>query len=203
MGKMRKRATGAGRPPGQLGTKSRTFSLRVPPDMWKALSEAAKKSGSRSTSEEIVARLRWSLGRDRSDRPRHIRALAEVVARIALGLEQKTGRLWIEDRYTAEQLSKGVSLFSYTYSRGERVIPPAVTAAAQAMPLEMPDMYADQLGETEAGGIISLLKSTPAPPQQEWPITPLGYRIYYPESWWAPWQLEQDLIPKQKSGRTK
>jgi hypothetical protein len=207
MKRIRKRAPGAGRPPGEQGTKSSTFSLRVPPDMWIALSEAAKRNKRRSTSEEIVQRLRGTLIRDRSDadRPRHIRALSETIARTALGVEQKTERAWIENRYTAEQLLKAITLFIHTYSHGDNEIPPAVTAAVEALPAEIRDTYdyAARLGESVASGIISLMKSTPAPPKQEWPVTSLGYQIYYPESWWGPWQLEQDLKPTPKSRRKK
>jgi hypothetical protein len=114
-----------------------------------------------------------------------------VVARIALGLEQRTGRPWIEDRYTQEQLSKGIDLFLYTYSHGEVVIPPAVTTEAARDPTDT--FFVERLGESVAGGIIALIKSTPEPPQKE-----LGPGVYYPESWWGPWQLEQDLKPRRR-----
>jgi hypothetical protein len=194
MKQARKRAPGAGRPPGELGAKRATLSLRLPPNMRVELTEAAKKNKRRSLSEEIMLRLRLSLDRDHgeADRPRHIRALAEVIARIALGVERATGCAWISDRYTAEQLAKGIDLFIYTYSRGDVVAPPAVVAAAEDRPPAARVTYVAQLGENEASGIISLLKATPEPPK--WEPRPT---LQYPSSWWGPWQLEQDLKPRR------
>jgi hypothetical protein len=193
----RKRAPGAGRPPGELGLKSATLSLRLPKDMRVALAAAATRNKRRSVSEEIVFRLRATLVRDRAeaDRPPHIRATSEAVARIALGLEQRTERLWVEDRYTQEQLSKGVDLLLYTYSRGEAVVPPAVIAEAEArvrVPVEAREHYVAGLGETVAGGVISMLKATPEPLEKSWPD------LHYPESWWPLWQIEQDLTSKPR-----
>jgi hypothetical protein len=188
-----KRARGGGRKPGELGLKSATLSLRLPKDMRVALVAAAKRNKRRSVSEEIVLRLRSTLVRDRSelDRPGHIRALSEVVARIALGLERKTERLWIEDRYTQEQLSKGVDLLLYTYSGGEVVIPPAVAAGAARDPTDR--YFEARLGESVAGGVIASLKAAPKPPEKD-----IGPGIYYPESWWPLWELEQDLTKKPR-----
>jgi len=188
MAEKRRRAPGGGRKPGELGLKSDTLSLRLPKDMRVALAAAATRNKRRSVSEEIVLRLRSTLVRDRveDDRPRHIRALLEVVARIALGLEIRTGRPWVDDRYTQEQLSKGIDLFLYTYSRGEAVVPPAVRAEAARNPED--SFFIERLGVLVAGGIISLLKLPPKPPEYD-----LGPGIYYPESWWQFWELEQDL----------
>jgi hypothetical protein len=189
----RKRAPGGGRRPGELGLKSATLSLRLPKDMRVALVAAATRNKRRSVSEEIVYRLRSTLVRDKADRPPHIRALSETVARIALGLERRTERLWIEDRYTAEQLSKGIDLLLYTYSRGEVVVPPAVTAEAEArVPADAREHYVAQLGETVAGGVISSLKATPKPLEGSWPD------LHYPENWWPLWQIEQDLTLKPR-----
>jgi len=186
----KKRAPGGGRKPGELGLKSATLSLRLPPDMRVALAAAATRNKRRSVSEEIVGRLRSTLNRDRgeADRPRHIRALSEVVVDFALGLEARTGLLWNNDRYTQEQLSKGIDLFLYTYSRGKAVIPPAVRAEAARNPEDT--FFIERLGEMVAGGIISLQKSAPKPPESEKALKP-GEE--YPEIWWRLWQREQDL----------
>jgi hypothetical protein len=119
-----------------------------------------------------------------------------MVALIALGLERRTECPWNESRYTAEQLAKGVSLVLYTYSpHGEVVVPPAVTSEAAKDP---DTWFVDRLGELEAGGIVAWIKSRPAPPEKEFPPD-LGY---YPESWWGPWQIEQDLSPpKPRRGK--
>jgi hypothetical protein len=131
MKQARKRAPGAGRPPGELGAKHATMTFRLPPGMRVALKAAADKK-ERTLSEEIVIRLRASLTRDRKEDswPLHIRGLSKVVAQIAFALEQRTKRPWVEDRYTQEQLSKAVDLFLHTYSRGEAAVPPAVAAEA-------------------------------------------------------------------------
>jgi hypothetical protein len=158
-----------------------------------ALVAAAKKNKRRSLSEEIMFRLRSTLGRDQNDvdRPRHIKALSEVVARIALDLERTTDCPWIENRYTSDQLSKGIELFIYHYSRGGITVPPAVAAAAESWPPEKRDTYPAELGETVAGGVISLLHGIPEPPK-------LQPGAYYPESWRAYWQLAQDLKPRRQ-----
>ena len=188
----RKRAPGAGRPPNALGAKRATLSLRLPPHIREALVAAWKRNKRRSVSEEIMVRLNYTFAHDRSeaDRPPHIRALSEAVARIALGLERRTERSWIEDRYTAEQLSKGIALLIRTYSRGDVAVPPAVAAEAARDPADT--FFVERLGETEAGGVISLLKSTPRPLERQRP------GLYYPESWWPLWQTEQDLTAKPR-----
>jgi hypothetical protein len=181
MKRARKRAPGAGRPPGELGAKRATLSLRLPPHIRAALVAAQKKNRRRSLSEEILNRLSFTLLRDRDEhnRPGHIKALSEEVARIALGLEESTKRPWNEDRYTQQQLSKSIDRFLCTYSYGELVVPPAIKAEE-----------ADRLGETIADGMIAVLKTTPEPPKE------LG--LQYPSSWWAPWQIEQHLKPKER-----
>jgi hypothetical protein len=200
MKQSRKRAPGAGRPPGELGAKRATLSLRLPTRIQAELVAAKEKNKRRSLSEEIMIRLDSTLARDRGeDRPRHIRALSEVVARLALALEGRTKRSWVEDRYTQQQLSKAIDLFLYTYSRGEAVVPPTISAAASRDPADT--FFADRLGESIAGGIISLLQMPPKPPETEEEIRLMkqGNRpIYYPESWWGPWQLEQDLKPRKR-----
>jgi hypothetical protein len=183
----RKRAPGAGRPPGELGLKGATLSLRLPQDLRDRLVAAAKRNKRRSVSEEIVLRLRATLDRDWSegDRPLHIQALSKAVARIAVGLEARTKRPWNDDRYTQEQLSKGIDLFLYTYSRGEADVPPAVAAEAARDPEDT--YFAARLGEMVAGGIISSLKFAPKPLEREWSD------IKYPDSWRSLWEIEQDL----------
>jgi hypothetical protein len=177
--------------------RSANLALRLPPSMRANLIAAANRNKRRSVSEEIVRRLQSTLVRDRNeaDRPRHIQALSEVVARIALGLEARTGLPWNDDRYTQEQLSKGMDFFLYTYSRGESVVPLAVTAEAARVPAEARGHYVAQLGESVAGGIISLLKLPPKPPDIETLRLMEQGRppMYYPESWWTLWELEQSL----------
>jgi len=195
MAQKRQRALGGGRKPGELGLRSANLALRLPPSMRANLIAAANRNKRRSVSEEIVRRLQSTLVRDRdeADRPRHIQALSEVVARIALGLEARTGLPWNDDRYTQEQLSKGIDFLLYTYSRGKAVVPPAVRAEAARNPEDT--FFTERLGEMVAGGIISLLKLPPKPPDIETLRLMEQGRppMYYPESWWTLWELEQSL----------
>jgi hypothetical protein len=191
MKRPRKRAPGAGRPPGELGAKRATLSLRLPPHIRVRLVAAAKENRRRSLSEEILIRLNFTFLNDRDEvnRPRHIRALSEEVARIALGVEEETKRPWNEDRYTQQQLSKGIDRFLYKYSRGEAVIPPSVSAEAARNPEDT--FFVDGLGIRIADGIITSQKTTPEPPKE------VG-GLQYPSSYWGPWQIEQDLKPKER-----
>jgi hypothetical protein len=195
MRRERKRAPGAGRPPGEVGVKSATLSLRLPPDMRTALVAASERNKRPSLSEEIVLRLRSTLGRDRNaDRPRHIKALAEMIVLAALGIERVTGRPFNEDRYTALELAKAIDLLLRQYSpKTEAVVPPAVVAAAKAMPAQMSGAYPTQIGVIEAGAVISQLESTPNPPVRKLPPG-----IYYPESLWGAWQVRENLKPRRR-----
>ena len=188
MAQIRRRASGGGRKPGELGLKSANLSLRLPPYMRVALAAAATKNKRRSVSEEIVLRLRSTLLRDRgeADQPRHIQDLLTVVAWIALGLEAWTKLPWNEDRWTQEQLSKGVDLFLHTYSQGKAVVPPAVRAEAARNPED--SFFTERLGESVAGGIISSLRLPQKPPE-----TDLGPDMHYPESWRQRWEIDQRL----------
>ena len=195
MAQKRRRAPGGGRKPGELGLRSANLALRLPPSMRVALIAAANRNMRRSVSEEIVRRLQSTLIRDRgeADRPRHIQALLEVVARIALGVEAWTELPWNDDRYTQEQLSKGIDSLLYTYSRGKAVVPPAVRAEATRNPEDT--FFTERLGEMVAHGIISYLKLPPKPPEtEERRLMEQGSPpMYYPEHWWTLWELEQSL----------
>jgi hypothetical protein len=196
MAKKKRRRPGGGRKPGELGLKSATLSLWLPPDMRAALAAAATRNKRRSVSEEIVLRLRSTLVRDRgeTDQPRHIRDMLDVVAWIALGLENRTELPWNEDRYTQEQLSKGIDSFLYTYSRGKAVVPPAVRAEAARNPEDT--FFIERLGELVAGGIISWLRLPRKPPEMEEEIRLMKQGnppIYYPPDWRHRWEIDQNL----------
>jgi len=193
------RARKRGRPPGEFGVKSTTLSLRVPPYIRTALMTAAA-TNKRSLNGEIMLRLRSTLSRDRgADRPRHIRALSEMIALTAEGIERATRRQFNEDRYTAEQLAKGVELLLWKYSpqakaapQTKAVVSPPVIAAAKTMG----HSYPDHLGVIEAGAVIALLEGRLGPPEAEekghWP--PKGY----PESMWGFWRVRDDLKPRKR-----
>jgi hypothetical protein len=120
--------------------------------------------------------------------------LSKVVGDIAFALEQRTKLPWVGDRYTQQQLSKGVDLFLYTYSRGETVVPPAVEAEAARYPDDA--FFVNHLGEMVAGGIIARLKLPPEPPEAD-----MGEGMHYPEEWLGRWHLEQNLQPQQPRRR--
>jgi hypothetical protein len=205
MAQERRRRPGGGRKPGELGLRSANLALRLPPWLRAKVVAAANRNKRRSVSEEIVLRLNSTFLRDREevDRPRHVSALSEVVARIAMRLEAWTQRPWNEDRYTQEKLSKGIDLFLYTYSRGEAVVPPAVRAAAVRNPEDT--FFAERLGEMVATGIISSLKLPRRPPEmEERRLMEQGRPpMYYPERWQQDWEIEQDLRGFTKPVRRK
>src|SRR4029077_10261572 len=93
----------AGRPPG--GTKGSVLSVRVTPEMRRALEVAARKHG-RRLSREVEARLDYALGRYHKfkveGRPPHIMALSDAVAVAARVMEETTGRPWNKDQYTSQ-----------------------------------------------------------------------------------------------------
>ncbi len=181
-----------GRPSDELGTKSATLSLRIQPTIRKLLAGAASKNR-RSLNKEIISRLRSTLGRE--ERPRHIRALSEVIELAVLRIERATGRQFNEDRYTAEQVAKGIELLLRVSSpETEAVPPPAVVARVKA---NAPGQYLSDtsaLGTTEAGMVSSLLEMTAPPPLQEehWPP------MRYPEEWWGLWQVREHLKPRRR-----
>jgi hypothetical protein len=200
--KQRKRAPGAGRPPGELGAKRATLSLRLPADLRIALVTAAEQKAAEqkkkvSVSGELVHRVRSTFGRS-PDRPAHIAALMEAIASIAQGIERKTELPWTADQFTAERLSRAISLFITHYSpQGTETVPPAVVEAAKGMPPQLRDAYPALLGEWEAGAVISSINTTPEPPEVKWPDTvKVGGQdvpVRYPESWWGPWRIRKAL----------
>jgi hypothetical protein len=151
-------------------------------------------------SEEIVFRLRSTLSRDRgADRPRHIRALSEMIELTAQGIERVTGRQFNEDRYTAEQLAKGVEMLLWKYSpqakaapQTKALVPPPVMAAAKTMG----HTYPDQLGVIEAGAVIALLEGRLGPPEAEekghWPPEAYDERLR------GLWRVRDDLKPRKR-----
>jgi hypothetical protein len=197
MGQARKR----GRPPDESGAKSKTLSLRIQPHLRAALAAAAKKN-KRSLNKEIRDRLSSS-HRD-VDRPQHIKALSEIIARMASHIERVTGCQFNENRYTAEHLTKAIELLLWKYSpqaeaaaQTKAAIPPAVAAAAKTMPAPMRDTYSDQLGVAEAGAMIALLESTQPllGHEEHWPPGRLPEGTTYP---WDFWQIREHLNPRRR-----
>ena len=179
----------AGRPPG--GTKGSVLSVRVTPEMRRALEVAARKHG-RRLSREAEARLDYTLGRYQKfkleGRPPHIMALSDAVAVAARVMEETTGRPWNKDQYTSEHLARLIRAVMADFTqRGEVTIPPKVIEEAKRHPAG--DAYPTHLGEDKAKGIIALIRLTP-----DW-------------QWWGPnypdvvlevGKIRRDLEPKRR-----
>jgi hypothetical protein len=187
----RMRAPGGGRKP--LDPRgSDVVPARIPVDTLRAVDRLTKKG--RTRSDIVRDALNYWIRRHRSaERPRHIGAFAELVARVTLAIEHKTKRHLNEDRYTATQVAAAIELLLWQYSpRSKAAAPPAVAAAAKAMPAQARDAYPSQLGAIEAGAIIAQLESVPQPPTRPEPPT-----RHYPEDWQALWYIRADLKPSK------
>jgi len=202
---VRKRAPGAGRPPGRL--KGATLSLRLPKDLREDLLNAAERNKRRSVSEEIFLRLQSTLVRDRgaAERPPHIAALLEGIANVVARIEKVTQREWHQDQFTAEHVGKGISQWikeirafrEFSPPDKPLDIPPAAVAVAKSRPyLSLPG-YLDHLGEFEANIVATAILGTPEPGPSS--------RVEegrYPNSWWSYWRIRDVLLTLRK-GRKK
>jgi hypothetical protein len=139
-----------------------------------------------------------------TDRPSHISALAEIVARAAEAIERKTRCRFTADRYTAAEIAKAVELLLWQYSpQTKAVVPRAVAAAVRSMPADMPaelkDDYVSRLGANEAGAIIAQLENVPKPPREAERVRFFeGRRIFYPETWLGLWHIRNDLKSRRR-----
>src|SRR5262245_27785089 len=103
----RKRAPGAGRPPGELGAKRATLSLRLPGYLREKLVAAAEREN-RSLSYEIVVRLNSTFEQAGPERLPHVRALVEWIAMHVEGIEAATGKEWRRDAWTNRAIRAAV-----------------------------------------------------------------------------------------------
>jgi hypothetical protein len=131
----RKRAPGGGaKPKGPFKGKSATLTTRITPETREELELAAAEKG-RSLSQEVEYRLRSFAGQGR--KPPHIRSLADAVSLIVARIEQRTGRRWLDDPFTADAVRQGISAFSSRISpasTGPTPIPPQIEKYAAKMP---------------------------------------------------------------------
>jgi hypothetical protein len=179
----------AGRPPG--GTKGSVLSVRVTPEMRRALEGAARKHG-RRLSREVEARLDYTLGRYQrfkvEGRPPHIMALSDTVAVAARVMEETTGRPWNRDQYTSQHLARLIRAVMAHFTRpGEVIIPPKVIEEAKRDLAG--DDYPTHLGEEKAKGIIGLIRLTPDGP---W------WGPNAPDFVWEVGKIRRDLEPKRR-----
>jgi hypothetical protein len=197
----RKRAPGAGRKPrGEFRGKSATLATRITPATRAALDRAAKKNG-RSLSQEVECRLRLSIGDERKNRGRHIRAFGEAVMLVAAFIERATEKRWNDDAFTGEALRRGIEfLISHFAARGTPVTPRSVEETVAEKPGAGEDYRSPSgLGLTEAGRVIALIESRAFRSLDE---IVQGHRnarmmpgmdVYVPEEWYLHEQLLRDL----------
>jgi hypothetical protein len=171
-----------------------------------ALLDAAERNNRKSVSEEIFRRLQFTLNRDRvaAERPPHIAALLDGIAKVVARIEKVTQREWHQDQFTAEHVGKGISQWireirafrEFSPPDKPLDIPPAAAAVAKSRPyLQLP--YLDHLGEFEATLEAGVILGTPEPGPSS--------RVEegrYPESWWPYWRIRDALLTLPK-GRKK
>jgi hypothetical protein len=143
----KKRAPGAGRKPrGEFKGKSATLTTRITPETRAAMDRAAQKSGL-SLSQEVERRLNDSVRNERNRRS-DVRALAEAIAIVAEKVEIATGKHWLQDASTGEELRRGIDVLVRHFApHGARVIPPNVEEAAPI-----------GIGESEALKVITIIE---------------------------------------------
>jgi hypothetical protein len=173
-----------GRPLGKL--KEEVLSVRISKHMRDQLGAAALKNR-RSLSREVEARLDDSLGRyqkGRASLPPRIRGLLDAVAFTARVIEAATGKLWNEDRYTAQHLADAIGYVIGEFSPKDKVVvPPKVVERAKAHVAGR--TYRARLGEEEARGVVAWLRLTPEPGEAGPP--------HYPEFWMEFSKIQRNL----------
>ncbi|RUU86115.1 hypothetical protein EOB59_29990 [Mesorhizobium sp. M7A.F.Ca.MR.176.00.0.0] len=127
-----KRAPGGGRKPsGEFAGKSAAFSTRITPELRSALDAESESSG-KSISQIVERRLRESydepkrmqriLGAD------HVRALAYLVAHLAMEVERQTRLEWHQDRFTFNAIVSAMhtAMSLYQADKGPEAVPVAI-----------------------------------------------------------------------------
>ena len=108
------------------------------------MERAAQKSG-RSLSQEVERRLNDSVRNERNRRS-DVRALAEAIAIVAEKVEIATGKHWLQDASTGEELRRGIDVLVRHFApHGARVIPPK-------------DRRPTSVGESEALKVITMIE---------------------------------------------
>jgi hypothetical protein len=110
----------------------------------------------------------------------HVAALAHALTILVEAVERATGKRWHEDAFTGEALRHAVDfLVSHFATEGTRPvpIPSRVEETARRMPPALRDRARTtaDVGLTQAGWVITLIESAPAPDD------------------WGFWQVLRDL----------
>jgi hypothetical protein len=118
-----------GRPPG--AEKTAMLSVRISAAVRRQLEVAARKVR-RRLSREVESRLAYTLGRYGTDRPAHVRDLAELTALLAEEVERETGGTWDRKPLTRERLVKAFAQMVDLYSNAEVTLPSVSFPASKA-----------------------------------------------------------------------
>lgn len=144
----KKRAPGGGRKPsGEFAGKSSAFSTRITPELRAAL-EAESKSSGKSMSQIVERRLRESFDEPKRMQrilgPDHVRALAYLVAHLAMEVERQTRQEWHQDRFTFNAIVSAThtAMSLYQQDQGSEAVPAAIDEHIQdvAERLQKPKM---------------------------------------------------------------
>ena len=146
----KKRAPGAGRKPrGDFTGKTATLTTRITAETRAAMERAAQKSG-RSLSQDVERRLVDSVRNERNRRS-DIRALAEAIAIVAEKVEKATGKHWLQDASTGEELRRGIDVLVRHFApHGAR--PRVLPEASEG------DRGPTSVGESEALKVITMME---------------------------------------------
>ena len=159
----RERAPGAGaKPRGPFKGKSATLTTRITPETRAELERSAQEQG-RSLSQEVEFRLKAFVGQTR--KPAHIRSLAKAVSLLVTQIEQKTGRRWLNDPFTADAARQGIAALLARISPasdGPVPVPPDIESYAAKFPSFGVTLKSPMsLGAFEAEVLLYLIENAP------------------------------------------
>jgi HicB family len=157
----RKRAPGGGRKPqGPFKENRARLSLRVTPDIHRALVAMAEKSG-HSVTQVVQFHLQQSLSRYYDPRPDTL-ALTDMIARAIQDVERTTDAKWTQNAFTTAAIRAAIdSLVRHWGASGEPKVPIAIKKLAK----RQPDDYARQfqepaeVGSWAAGRLITEIEA--------------------------------------------
>jgi hypothetical protein len=180
------------KPQGEYAGKSAVFSTRITPKLRAALECEAERS-KRSLSQEVEWRLRQSIEQaEKLERiwgePRN-RALAQIVSRLARGVEAFTGASWREDAFTFLALKSAIEVVLSQL----RPAPPATLPVRIEQMAELESPHSEQLrspggvGSAVGLGLWGQVEITDEPPMDH-----AGNTAYAGEFYAMP-QIRRDL----------
>lgn len=168
---MTKKTAKRGRPKvGQFEGKHAPLSLRVEKGMLIKLQRAAK-GNRRPLSREVRVRLDKTLNEDdrraRLPRADHISKLGMIMMMVAERIEGRTGRPFIDDAYTAKNLSDAAEfIIRHFGAKGEVAVPAAIAEAAAQNRIDGTPVlltpsgirHDEAIGWEEAGHVIAAIE---------------------------------------------